>query len=70
MQFYGKNIINFTDNKPNYTTMKIDRKDQRITVRLTPNQYLELETLAKQLNLDKAKVVRSIFDEFFKSLNQ
>lgn len=39
---------------------KIDKKDKRITVRLTPYQSFELDNIAKQTGISKAKIVRGM----------
>ena len=50
-------------------TDKSTNKDSRITVRLTPFQNFELDRLAKELAVPKAKLVRYFIDEFLKKYN-
>ena len=49
--------------------MKSTTKDQRITVRLTPNQAFIIEELSKSQNIDKAKIVRYMLDYCINNLD-
>jgi len=42
--------------------MKSTTKDQRITVRLTPNQAFIIDELSISQKIDKAKIVRYMLD--------
>lgn len=49
--------------------MKSTTKDQRITVRLTPNQAFIIDELSKSQKIDKAKIVRYMLDFCIKELD-
>lgn len=42
--------------------MKPTNKNNRITIRLSPNQHLMIEEASEKLQLDKAKLMRYIID--------
>lgn len=50
--------------KRQYSTDKSLTKDNRITVRLTPNQYNELNNISKVLKMTKGALIRRITDSF------
>lgn len=45
---------------------KSTNKSDRITVRLTANQYFELEQIAKENNLKKSALLRLLISKFIK----
>lgn len=49
--------------------MKSTTKDQRITVRLTPNQAFIIDELSKSQKIDKAKIVRYMLDYCINNLD-
>lgn len=50
--------------KKTYQTDKSIVKDNRITIRLTPNQQEELNYISNKLDMPKAKLMRKILDNF------
>lgn len=50
--------------------MKIDKKDQRITVRLTPNQSQVLEEIATKAKVKKSAVVRCALTHLINQYNE
>ena len=50
--------------KKTYQTDKSIVKDNRITIRLTPNQQEELNYISSKLDMPKAQLMRKILDNF------
>ena len=57
-------------NKSKNRTMKIDKMNEKITIRLKPDQNFELDKLSKELSIDKSKLIRSILTEFLNKYNK
>ena len=49
--------------------MKIDKKEKRITVRLTPNQNQVLKEIATKAKVKKSAVIRCALNQLIKQYN-
>ena len=49
--------------------MKTNKKDKRITVRLTPNQDFMLDEISNKIGKSKSVIMRYIINDFIKQYN-
>ena len=49
--------------------MKSNKKDKRITVRLTPNQDFMLGEISEKIDKSKAEIIRYMINDFVKKYN-